>query len=102
MKNNDPTKTSKFISYLDMNNLYDNWMSQYLPDDGFKWLKNVDNIDANSISENNSIGCIVKVDQEHPDELHKRHNDYPLAPEKLTIPYDMLSFIVKKLLASME
>ena len=39
MKNYDPTKPSKYISYLDMNNLYGWAMSGYLPYDGFKWLK---------------------------------------------------------------
>ena len=32
----------------------------------------------------------------YPDELHALHNDYPLAPEKLAIPYDMLSDYCKK------
>ena len=32
----DPKKPSTFISYLDMNNLYDCAMSEYLPYDGFK------------------------------------------------------------------
>ena len=39
MKNYDPTKPSKYISYLDMNNLYGWAMSGYLLYDGFKWLK---------------------------------------------------------------
>ena len=38
MKNYDPTKPSKYISYLDMNNLYGWAMSGYLPCGGFKWL----------------------------------------------------------------
>ena len=46
MKNCDPKKPSKYISYLDMNNMYDWAMSGYLPCDGFKWLKNVDNFDV--------------------------------------------------------
>ena len=33
----------------------------------------------------------------YPDELHALHNDYPLAPEKLAIPYDMLSGYCKKI-----
>ena len=33
---------------------------------------------------------------EYPDELHLLHNDYPLAPEKLAIPYDMLSDYCEK------
>ena len=43
------------------------------------------------ISENSSTGYILNIDLEYPDELHVLHNDYPLAPEKLAIPYDMLS-----------
>ena len=39
MKNFDPKKPSKFITYLDMNNLYGWGMSGYLPYGGFKWLK---------------------------------------------------------------
>ena len=38
MKDYDPTKPSKYISYLDMNNLYGWAMSSYLPYGGFKWL----------------------------------------------------------------
>ena len=42
MKNYDPKKPSKFITYLDMNNLYGWAMSIYLPYGRFKWLENVD------------------------------------------------------------
>ena len=97
MKNYDPTRASKYISYLDMNNLYGWGMSQRLPYGGVKQLKNVDKFDVNSISENSSIGYILKVDLKYPDELHKLHNDYPLALEELTIPYDMLSDYCKEI-----
>ena len=39
MNDYDPKKTSTFISYLDMNNLYDWAMSEYLSYEGLKWLK---------------------------------------------------------------
>ena len=55
MNDYDPTKPSKYISYLDMNNLYGCTMSSYLPYGGFKWLKNVDNFDVNLVSECNFI-----------------------------------------------
>ena len=38
MKNYDEKAPSKYIMYLDANNLYGWAMSQYLPTDGFKWL----------------------------------------------------------------
>ena len=50
MKNDDPTKPSKYIRYLDMNDLYGWAMSGYFPYGGFKCLKNVDNFDVNSTS----------------------------------------------------
>ena len=50
----DP-KQSKFITYLDMNNLYRWAMSSYLPYGRFKWLKDVDDFVVNSISEKRSI-----------------------------------------------
>ena len=50
VKNYDQTKPSKYISYLDMNNLYGWAMSDYLPYGRFKWLKNIDNFDVNSTS----------------------------------------------------
>ena len=61
MKNYDPKKPSKYILYLDMNNLYGWAMSGYLTYGRFKWLKNVDNFDVNSISEKSPIGYILEV-----------------------------------------
>ena len=37
------------------------------------------------------MGYILEVDLEYSEKLHLLHNDYPLAPEKRAIPYDMLS-----------
>ena len=96
MKDHDPRKPSKFITYLDMNNLYGWAMSGYLPYGRFKGLKNICNFDVNSISEctfieKSQIGHILEVDLEYPDELHVLHNDYPVAPEKLAIPYDIMT-----------
>ena len=86
LKNVDPTKPSKFISDLDMSNLYSWGMRRFRPYREFKWFKKVDNFDVNLISENSSIGYILEIDFEYPNELHKLHNDYSLAPKKLTIP----------------
>ena len=72
-------------------------MSGYLPYCGFKWLKDNDDFNVNSISESSSTGYILEVDLEYPEELQKLHNDYPLVPEKLAIPYEMLSNYCKKI-----
>ena len=97
MKHYDPTKPSQLTLYPDMNNLYGWGMGQYLPYGGFKWLKNVDNFDANSVSKNSSIGYILDVDLEYPDESHELHNDYPLVPEKRAVTCDVLSDYCEKI-----
>ena len=73
MENYDPTKPSKFITYVDMNNLY-GW----------------------------TIGYNLEVDLEYLDELHVLHDEYPLTREKLAIPYDMLSDYCKKIADNYE
>ena len=91
MKNYDPKNPSKFITYLDTNNVYGWAMSDYLPNGAFKWLKNGDGFDVDSSSKKSPVGYILKLDLEYPDELHVIHNDYPLAPEKIAVSYDMPS-----------
>ena len=97
MKHYDPTKPSKYISYIDMNNLHGWAMSGYLHYGEFKWLKNFNNFDIISISEKRPVGYILEVDLEYSDELHVLHSDYSLVPEKLAIPYDMWSDYCKKI-----
>ena len=86
----DSSEESKYITYLDGNNLYGWAMIQHLPCSGFEWLNQKEISDfcfgatpLNSISENSSVGYILEVDLEYPSELHDLHNDYPLGPEKL-------------------
>ena len=74
-----------------MNNLYYWAMSEYLPYEEFKWLKNVDEFDVMSISEKKSLtGYLLEVELKYPDKLHELHYNYPLAPEKLAVSSDML------------
>ena len=40
---------------------------------------------------------ILEVDPEYPQELHDLHNDYPVAPEKVTVSNDMLPGCCKKI-----
>ena len=74
----------KFLMYLDANNLYGGAMSEKLPTHGFKWLTGGE---MEKIYENrhnlNKIPCILEVDIHYPKELHDKHNDYPLCPERV-------------------
>ena len=72
-------------------------MSECLPYEESNWLKNVNELDVNSINEKSDAGYFLEVDLEYPDELHELHNDYPLAPEKFAVTNDMLSKYCKKI-----
>ena len=67
MKDYDKNKESSYIQYLDANNLYGWAMSQKLPVNGFKWIKNTSKIDEKFIKnydENSDKGYIFEVDAE--------------------------------------
>ena len=99
MKEYDEKAPSKYIMYLDANNLYGWAMSQYLPTGGFRWMtdKQINNIDLAKYYENSEKGLILEVDLEYPKELHNLHNDYPLAAERVCVTNDMLSEYCKKI-----
>ena len=80
-----------------MNNLYGWGLSEYLPYGEFKWLKNVDGFDVNSISEKSEIGYFLEVNLEYPNELHELHNDYSLAPKKFAVSSNMLPKYCKEI-----
>ena len=71
------SEPSKYIQYLDANNLYGAAMSMKLPTHGFKWMNDKELLVWRKIP------CILEVDLEYPNELHDLHNDYPLAPERI-------------------
>jgi len=74
-----PRKKTKYITYLDANNL-DGWaMSKPLPTHGFKWMNDEE------LKDWEQIPCCLEVDLDYPRDLHDLHNDYPLAPEPLKV-----------------
>ena len=99
MKNYDEKAPSKYIMYLDANNLYGWATSQFLPTGNFKWLsqKQIEKTNLGKYTENSKKGLILEVDLEYPQELHDLHNDYPLRPEKIKVAKDMLSDYCKKI-----
>ena len=72
---------SKYLMYLDANNLYGWSMSQCLPTGNFKWMsdRNINKLDLAKYKDNSKRGLILEVDLEYPKELHDLHNEYPLA-----------------------
>ena len=97
MKDYDPKKESSYIPYLDANNLYGWAMSQKLPTGDFRGVKCPWLINLDSYDENSAKGLVLEVDLEYPKELHHLHNDYPLAPEKITVGEEMLSDYCQKI-----
>ena len=96
MENYDPDKPPSYIQYLDANNLYGWAMSQPLPTGGFKWTKNLtvdfvikilekEQARQQKQGKHSPLGFVFEVDLKYPSELWKKHNDYPLAPERLYI-----------------
>ena len=78
----NPDECSKFIMYLDANNLYGWAMEQYLPTGGFKWLAidEINQFNVTDISDESEKGYILEVDLEYPEYLHDDHNDLPFCP----------------------
>ena len=99
MRKYDEKAPSKYIMYLDANNLYGWAMSQYPPTGGFKWLteKQINKINLAQYNEDNNKGLLLEVDLEYPKELHNLHNDYPLAAERVCVNKNMLSEYCKKI-----
>ena len=100
MKEYNENEPSKYLMYLDANNLYGWAMSQYLPYCSFKWLSDeeLNKIDLGKYKEDSGEGLVLEVDLEYPKDLHELHNDYPLAPEKVKVSKDMLSEYCNKIL----
>jgi len=84
---------SRYITYLDANSLYATAQNETLPVGNFRFLNEneIENISLDSIAADASIGYIVECDLTSSDHLHDAHNDYPMAPEHLTVTTDMLS-----------
>ncbi|XP_037921320.1 uncharacterized protein LOC119658124 [Hermetia illucens] len=87
MKNYKEEDPSKYLMYVDANNLYGWAMSQPLPYAEFKWVENIVDFDVLNIAADSDIGYILEVDLEYPISKHDEHNDLPLCPEN-KIPHN--------------
>ena len=86
MTNYYRNKESSYIQYLDINNLYGWAMSQKLPVNGFKWVKNTSKIDEEFIKkydEDSDKGYILEVDVKYLRKLHDLHSDLPFLSKRM-------------------
>ena len=94
----DPDKETSYILYLDANNLYGWAMSQPLLVGNFRWMRKMPTEkQIMSWQGKRKTGFILEVDLEYPQELHDKHNSYPLAPETTQVPEDWNSPYQKEL-----
>jgi hypothetical protein len=99
-----PENPKSYITYWDMNNLYGLAMLQSLPISDFRWMlpNEFSKVNVERIADDATYGYILEVDLEYPANLHELHNEYPLAPEKMSISKSMLSPYCKKLLKDLN
>ena len=101
----DQRQPTSYIMEFNANNLYGWAMSQEMPDGDFEWLNQNKCRDMGLLlnyadgrmaifdtklfdhleNEKDKKSFIFEVDMEYPPELHERDDDYPLAPEVMTI-----------------
>lgn len=89
----DSEQPSSYIFYIDANNLYGHAMSEPMPYDDFSWLSEDDCANINWLTQHDDqdYGYFVECDLHYPDDLHDKHNDYPLAPERIVVEEHLLS-----------
>ena len=79
--------------FVDSNNLYGGAMKFAMPTGDYRWLEKqeIDNITLDMISDDAPKGFIFEVTLDYPEELHRQHSAFPLAPHQMDITEDMLS-----------
>ena len=85
-KSFNKNKLSKYLMYLDANNLYGSAMFKKLPIHSFKWLTSgeMEKLFNNRVVQVwEKTPCILEVDLKYPENLHDLHNDYPFCPERV-------------------
>ena len=75
----NPEQVTKYLIYLDANNLYGWAMSQPLPMGWFTWMTDEElNIPIEEFP-----SCFVKVDLEYPEDLHDYFTEFVPAPDNI-------------------
>ena len=86
MDNYNPSEPSKYLMYLDINNMYGWAMCEPLPYSGFQWLEKCENFNFENIPDDSEIGYILEVDVSYPNNIHDLQKDLPMLPERVKSP----------------
>ena len=79
-----PGEPTRYLQYLDANNLYGWAMSQPLPTGGFHWV-DIKPDEISKLVNSSEKGYLLEVDVRYPRELHDYHNDLPFMCERMAI-----------------
>ena len=101
MKNYDKNNKSSYVEYFEANNLYGWPMSQKLPVNGFKWVKqkklskfNEDFI--KKYDKDSNTRYFLEGDIDYPKELFNFHEDLPFLPERKRLKKSKNVFVAQK------
>ena len=99
MKKCDKFIDPSYIVYLDANNLYGWAMSQKLPVNGFKWVKNLSEFNKKFIKnydENSDKGYFLEVDVKYSKKLFNNHKYLLFLPERKKLKKSKNLFVRQK------
>ena len=88
--------------YTDANNLYGYSLPEPLPVGKFRFLEHPENFDVDVVDCDEANGYVLEVDLEYPDHFHDVHNEYPLAPEHMTVTKDMFQTTIETVSSSVS
>ena len=87
----DPSQPTRYLQYLEVNNLYGWAMSQPFPTGGFHWVEFDESKDlkyiVNELAKRKDPGYLLEVDVAYPRKLHDYHNDLPFMCTKMKIKW---------------
>ena len=88
IKDYEDNKELSYLEYWDVNNLYGWAMTQKLPVNSFKWIKNTSQFIEDFIkryNEESNEEYFLEVDVQHLEKLHELYNDLPILPGRMKI-----------------
>ena len=80
----NPDRLTRYLQYIDANNLYGWAMSQPLPTGDFQWV-NINPDEISELANRKDKGYLLEVNVFYPKELHDDHNELPFMCERMKI-----------------